>query len=99
MFSTSVTKVTLATCCHNMERKARIVAKTESSVARLDRPLEGKGLTSLSEPLSSISSDRPGKDMRMPVTTTNNAIAASLRQISTVNPHLREWSRSEANSH
>ena len=86
MFSTLVTNVTLATCCHSMERRARIAARADKIAATFDKPFEGNGMTSLSEPLSSISPCQPGNVARIPITTTSNPTAASLERTICISP-------------
>ncbi len=59
-----VLAATDAVCCHSTETRTKTEATKMRASATCDTGLEGKGLTSLSEPLSSVSSCQPGKVAR-----------------------------------
>ena len=52
---------TEAVCCHNTDTSTKMEAMKMSARATCDTALDGKGLTSLSSPRSSVSSCQPGK--------------------------------------
>lgn len=59
-----VLAATDAVCCHKTETSTNTEATKMRARATWDTGLEGKGFTSLSEPLSSVSSCHPGKVAR-----------------------------------
>lgn len=59
-----VLAATDAVCCHSTETRTKTEATKMRARATWDTGLEGKGLTSLSEPLSSVSSCQPGNVAR-----------------------------------
>lgn len=60
-----VLAATEAVCCHSTDTNTKTEAMKMRARATWDTGLEGKGLTSLSEPRSSVSSCHPGKVPRM----------------------------------
>lgn len=61
MLSAVVAAATEAVCCHSMDTRARKEASILAAEAKCATGLDGNGRTSISLPLSSISSCHPGK--------------------------------------
>lgn len=74
-----VLAATDAVCCHSTETSTKTEATKMRARAICDTGLEGKGLTSLSEPRSSVSSCQPGKVARRMKQIKARMIATMLR--------------------
>lgn len=75
-----VLAATDAVCCHNTETSTNIEATKMRASAICDTGRDGKGLTSLSDPRSSISSCQPGKVARRTKHTKAKMIAMILEE-------------------
>ena len=74
-----VLAATEAVCCHNTETSTKTEATKISARAICDTGREGKGFTSRSDPLSSVSSCQPGKVARSRKHMKARTIATILR--------------------
>lgn len=88
-----VLAATDAVCCHSTETRTKTEATKMRARATCDTGLEGKGLTSRSEPRSSVSSCQPGKVARRMKQTKARTIATILQrnQISANIRHCISW--------
>lgn len=75
-----VLAATEAVCCHSTDTNTKTEAMKMRARATCDTGLEGKGLTSLSEPRSSVSSCQPGKVPRMMKQTKARTMATILQR-------------------
>lgn len=74
-----VLAATDAVCCHSTETRTKTEAIKIRASATCETGREGKGLTSLSEPRSSVSSCQPGKVARRRKVTKARTMATILR--------------------
>lgn len=82
-----VLAATEAVCCHSTDTRTKTEAINIRARATCETGREGKGLTSLSEPRSSVSSCQPGNVARRRKVTKARTMATMLRySISTVVP-------------
>ena len=73
-----VLAATDAVCCHNTDTRTKTLAMKMRASATWETGREGKGLTSRSEPWSSVSSCQPGKVARRRKQTKASTIATIL---------------------
>ena len=73
-------EATDAVCCHSMEMRVNKEARVDMARHVWETEREGNGLTSRSEPPSSISSCQPGKVERRIVTILARKMAAMLEE-------------------
>ena len=88
-----VLAATEAVCCHSTETKTKTEATKIRARATWETGRDGKGLTSRSEPLSSVSSCQPGKVARRRKQTNAKMMATMLEVLSVVAQGLKGGKR------